>query len=234
MCFTVSFEGEAIKAVKEHLKVNKDLKMNGEFNEIYYLVSGFSHPKLPVIKYDSVDVSEWGLIPNFATNIERANELANMTLNARSDTIHEKPSFRNYIKTNRCVLPLDGFYEWQHIDKRKQPYYIYPSDETVFYIGCIYNIWVNRQTGEMRDTFSIITTDANPMMEKIHNTKKRMPLILPKNALQTWVDPTTNISDINNLMQPYTSDLMSAYTITQNAGNARLNRNTPEIKARVV
>ena len=233
MCYTVSFEGKAIKAVKEHLKINKDIKMNGEFNEIYYLVSGFSHPKLPVIKYHSVDVSEWGLIPSFASNEDNANELANMTLNARSDSIHEKPSFRNSIKAKRCVLPLDGFYEWQHIDKRKQPYYIYPSDETVFYIGCIYNTWVNRQTGEVRDTFSIITTDANSLMEKIHNTKKRMPLILTNNTLESWLDPKTNISQINDLMQPYSTDLMSAYTITPDAGNVRLNRNIPEIKQRI-
>ena len=162
MCFTVSFEGKAIKAVKEHLINNKNLKMNGEFSDVYYLVSGFSHPRLPVIKKHSIDISEWGVIPSFVPDEEKANELANMTLNARSDTIHEKPSFRNSIKSNRCVLPLDGFYEWQQAGKIKLPYYIYPTDETVFYLGCIYNTWVNKNTGEIRDTFSIITTEANP------------------------------------------------------------------------
>jgi putative SOS response-associated peptidase YedK len=233
MCFTVSFEGKAIKAVKEHLINNKNLKMNGEFSDVYYLVSGFSHPRLPVIKKHSIDISEWGLIPSFVTDEEKVNELANKTLNARSDTIHEKPSFRNSIKSNRCVLPLDGFYEWQQAGKIKLPYYIYPTDETVFYLGCIYNTWVNKNTGEIRDTFSIITTEANPLMEIIHNTKKRMPLILPKYALETWVDPSTSINEINNMMKPYPDDLMSAYTITQNAGNARFNRNIPEIKQRI-
>lgn len=234
MCFTVSFEGKAIKAVKEHLLINKDLRMRGEFNDTFYLVSGFSHPKLPVIKYESVDVSEWGLIPSFAANEDKANEIANMTLNARSDTIHEKPSFRNSIKDKRCILPLDGFYEWQHINKKKQPYYIYPSDGTVFYLGCIYNTWINRQTGEVRDTFSIITTDANQLMEKIHNTKKRMPLILPKNALQEWVDPNTKISSVDSLMTTYSAELMSAYTISPDAGNSRINRNIPEIKNKFI
>lgn len=223
MCFTVSFEGKAIKAVKEHLQTYPKLEMRGEFNNLYYLVSGFSHPKLPVFKNDAVEICEWGLIPSFAKSEEKAKELANMTLNARSDTIHQKPSFRNSIKKNRCILPLDGFYEWQHNGKLKQPYYIYPSDETVFYLGCIYN----------NNTFSIITTDANPLMANIHNTKKRMPLILPKSSIETWVDPTTDIALVDQMMQPYSTELMSAHTISTDAGNPKLNRNVAWIKDKV-
>lgn len=223
MCFTVSFEGKAIKAVKEHLQTYPKLEMRGEFNNLYYLVSGFSHPKLPVFKNDAVEICEWGLIPSFAKNEEKAKELANMTLNARSDTIHQKPSFKNSIKKNRCILPLDGFYEWQHNGKLKQPYYIYPSDETVFYLGCIYN----------NNTFSIITTDANPLMANIHNTKKRMPLILPKSSIETWVDPTTDIALVDQMMQPYSTELMSAHTISTDAGNPKLNRNVAWIKDKV-
>ena len=223
MCFTVSFEGKAIKAVKEHLQTYPKLEMRGEFNNLYYLVSGFSHPKLPVFKNDAVEICEWGLIPSFAKSEEKAKELANMTLNARSDTIHQKPSFKNSIKKNRCILPLDGFYEWQHNGKLKQPYYIYPSDETVFYLGCIYN----------NNTFSIITTDANLLMANIHNTKKRMPLILPKSSIETWVDPTTDIALVDQMMQPYSTELMSAHTISTDAGNPKLNRNVAWIKDKV-
>jgi putative SOS response-associated peptidase YedK len=233
MCFTVSFEGKAINAVKEHLKTYPELKMRSEFDQLYYLVSGFSHPKLPVFKYESVEISEWGLVPSFAANEEKAVELANMTLNARSDTIHQKPSFKNSITKNRCILPLDGFYEWQHNGKIKQPYYIYPTDETVFYLGCIYNTWVNKQTGEMRDTFSIITTDANPLMAKIHNTKRRMPLIIPKGSIDSWVDPKTDITLVDQMMKPYSTELMTAHTISTDAGNSRKNRNVLEIKNRV-
>ena len=233
MCFTVSVEKKAEKAIKKYLTIHPELTKIGDFNEIYYLVSGFVHPKLPVIKHDSVEVSEWGLIPSFAANDEKATELANMTLNARSDTIHVKPSFRNSIKDKRCILPLDGFYEWQHVGKTKQPYYIFPSDGTVFYLGCIYNKWASNKTGEIRDTFSIITTDANPLMEEIHNTKKRMPLILSENDINIWIDPDTNIKIIDDLMKPYSNNLMTAHTITTDAGNSRINRNVPEIKNRV-
>ena len=233
MCFTVSFEGKAINAVKEHLKTFPELKMRGELKQVHYLVSGFSHPKLPVFKYESIEISEWGLIPSFASNENKAEELAKMTLNARSDTIHQKPSFKNSIISNRCILPLDGFYEWQHNGKTKQPYYIYPTDETVFYLGCIFNSWVNRQTGELRDTFSIITTDANPLMATIHNSKKRMPLILPKSSIEAWTDPKTEMALVNQMMHPYSNELMSAHTISTDAGNPRINRNVPEIKKRV-
>lgn len=233
MCFTISFENNATKAVKEHLKSYPELEMRGEFNQVYYLVSGFSHPKLPIFKSDSIEISEWGLIPPFASNVERAEEIANMTLNARSDTIHQKPSFKNSITTNRCVLPLDGFYEWQHKGKIKQPYYIYPTYETVFYIGCIFNTWVNKQTGELRDTFSIITTDANSLMATIHNTKKRMPLIIPKSSIEAWTDPETSMPLVSQMMKPYNNELMTAHTISTDAGNSRINRNIPEIKNRV-
>lgn len=233
MCFTISFEEKAVKALKEYLEIHPEKVMQGEFNERYYLVSGFTHPKLPIIKHKAVEVYEWGLIPSFVEDEDKANEIANMTLNARSDTIHDKPSFRNSIKTSRCVLPIDGFYEWQHIGKQKQPYYIYPKEETAFFLGCIYNTWINQKTGEARNTFSIITTDANHTMTEIHNTKKRMPLILPKNSIDIWVDPNTEINKINQMMQPYSTELMTAHTITNDAGNSKLNRNIPEIKKRV-
>ena len=180
MCFTVSVEKKVKEAIKEYLKSNEGVQMKFNFDEDYFLVYGFSHPKLPIIKQGVIELSEWGLIPSFAVNEEKANELANMTLNARSDTIREKPSYKKSIVSQRCLLVVDGFFEWRHENNRKIPFYIYPKDETVFYMGCIYNSWVNKLTGEVRDTFSIITTAANPLMEYIHNSKKRMPLILSK------------------------------------------------------
>jgi putative SOS response-associated peptidase YedK len=191
MCFTVSVEKKVKEAIKEYLKSNEGVQMKFNFDEDYFLVSGFSHPKLPIIKQGVIELSEWGLIPSFAVNEEKANELANMTLNARSDTIREKPSYKKSIVSQRCLLVVDGFFEWRHENNRKIPFYIYPKDETVFYMGCIYNSWVNKLTGEVRDTFSIITTAANPLMEYIHNSKKRMPLILSKDDIATWIDPST-------------------------------------------
>lgn len=179
MCFTVSVEKKAKEAIREYLQSHAGVQMPLAFEEEHYLVSGFAHPRLPVIRQGAITLSEWGLIPSFAVE-ERATELQKMTLNARADTIYEKPSYKQSIVSQRCVLVVDGFFEWRHENGKKHPYYIYPADETVFYMGCIYNSWVNKVTGEVRDTFSIITTNANPLMATIHNTKKRMPLIFSK------------------------------------------------------
>lgn len=233
MCFTISVEKKAKEAIREYLNSNEGVQMKIDFNEDFYLVSGFSHPKLPIIRQNVIELSEWGLIPSFALNEDKANELANMTLNARSDTIREKPSFKKSIISQRCVLVVDGFFEWRHENNKKLPFYIYPKDETVFYLGCIYNSWVNKITGEVRDTFSIITTDANPLMEYVHNSKKRMPLILSKDDIASWIDPSTKQDVVNSLMKPFPEQHMQAHAISSDAGNSRKNRNVPEIKKKL-
>jgi len=232
MCFTVSVEKKAKEAIREYLKSNAGVQMQIDFNEELYLVSGFSHPRLPILREGSVILSEWGLIPSFAVE-EKTGELQKMTLNARADTIYQKPSYKKPIVSQRCILVVDGFFEWRHENNRKYPYYIYPKDETVFYLGCIYNAWVNKVTGELRDTFSIITTEANPLMEKIHNTKKRMPLILHKEDISSWIDPGTARTTVDRLMASFPESRMSAHTISADAGNPRKNRNIPEIKEEV-
>lgn len=93
----------------------------------------------------------------------------------------------------------------------------------VYYLGCIYNA----------DTFSIITTNANPLMERIHNTKKRMPLILSREDIQRWVNPTTQTQDVDRLMQSFDASHMDAYEISKETSNARINRNHAGIKERV-
>lgn len=229
MCFTVSVEKKAKEAIKEYLKTNQGVQLRIDFDD-FFLVSGFSHPKLPIIKQAAIELSEWGLIPSFVLTEEKAGEIQAMTLNARSDTIREKPSYKKSIQSQRCILMVDGFFEWRHEGGKKLPYYIFPKDGTVFCLGCIYNSWVNKVTGEVKDTFSIITTEANPFMEYIHNTKKRMPLILDKSQINEWINPETPAQSVNSMMIPYDEAKMDAYQISQNANNTRNNRNVPEIK----
>lgn len=229
MCFTVSVEKKAKEVIREQLK-KSGVQMDLDFED-YYLVSGFAHPKLPIIKQGKITLSEWGLIPSFVYSEEMAADIRTKTLNARSDTIHEKRSYKDAIRSQRCVLVVDGFFEWRH-ETKKIPYYIYPADNTVFYIGCIYNSWLNKVTGEIHDTFSIITTDANPLMAYIHNSKKRMPLLLDKTEISDWINPSTSLPQINSMMNPFDESEMKAYPISQYANNPRHNRNVPEIKER--
>lgn len=232
MCFTVSVEQRAKKAIREYVKTHDGVQLEIDFNEDFFLVSGFAHPRLPIIKQGKIELSEWGLIPSFAYSEEMARDIREKTLNARSDTIHEKQSYKSSIKDQRAILVVDGFFEWMHQGGKKIPYYIFPKDNQAFYLDCIYNQWTNQLTGELVDTFAIITTEANPLMATIHNSKKRMPLILLKSDISLWIHPETSMNVINNLMKPYPEAAMDAYQISAEASNPRINRNFPGIKER--
>ena len=99
-----------------------------------------------------------------------AERIRTQTLNARAETIHQKPSFRASIMTKRCLVLVDGFYEWREEGKKKYPYYISLASNDAFALAGIWDRWLNNSTGEVKDTFSIITTRANPLLERIHNT----------------------------------------------------------------
>ena len=233
MCFTISVTTDKTgKAIIDYLNSNAGVQMHFDFDDFgeKHLVSGFSHPELPIVKQGSIELGEWGLVPSFVVREDQARDIQNKTLNARNDTIYERKSYKNAIVSQRCVLVVDGFFEWRHAANQKIPYYIYPNDGTVFYLGCIYNSWTDKDTGEMKDTFSIITTDANPMMEFIHNSKKRMPLIMCKDDIAAWIDPESSLETVSYLMKAYDETLMSAHTISKEANYANRNRNYPEIK----
>ena len=235
MCFTISVTTEKTeKAILDYLNSNTGVQMHFAFNDFRekYLVSGFSHPELPIVKQGSIELGEWGLIPSFIIRENQAKDIQNKTLNARDDTIHERKSYKDAIISQRCVLVIDGFFEWRYTPTQKIPYYVYPTDSTVFYLRCIYNSWTDKETGEMKNTFSIITTEANPMMKFIHNSKKRMPLILilNKDDIARWIDPESSLESVNQLMKPHNESHMNAHTISKDASYINKNRNYPEIK----
>lgn len=151
--------------------------------------NGFNYPQTPVITNnapDSIQLFQWGLLPNWVTDIDfRKN-----TLNAKIETMHEKPSFKN-VMSQRCLVLVDGFYEWQWLDakgKQKQKYFIAMPDEDTFAFAGLWNNWLNRTNGQIISTFSILTTEANEQMSIIHNTKKRMPMILKKEEENAWLE----------------------------------------------
>ena len=233
MCFTISVTSDKTKkAIHDYLNSNAGVQMHFSFDDFEekHLVSGFSHPELPIVKQGSIELGEWGLVPSFIVREDQAKEIQNKTLNARADTIYEKKSYKNSIGSKRCVLVVDGFFEWRHTPGQKIPYYVYPKDGTVFYLGCIYNSWAEKETGEVKDTFSIITTRANPLMEFVHNSKKRMPLILRKEDIAAWINPETALEIVDELMKPYNETQMRAHTISKDVSFAGRDRNYPEIK----
>lgn len=154
--------------------------------EIY---NAFQYPKTPVItnrEADKIQLFNWGLIPAWAKD----DTIKKMTLNARIETIAEKPAFKGSIK-NRCLILADGFYEWQWLDpkgKNKQKYLITLPDDDTFAFAGLWSEWIDKSTGELLKTYTILTTEANELMSKIHNSKKRMPVIVSKENEKKWLE----------------------------------------------
>lgn len=236
MCYNIAYlENRARKLAERYKEIIKGRVEEPAFGELplLYFVSGFAHPHLPVINSEGIRIFEWGLVPFWIKDIAGARDIGSKTLNAVGETVFEKPSFRNSIKRKRCLLPVSGFFEWREVDKKKYPYFIRLKGEELFSLGCIFENWVDKSTGEIKNTFSIITTPANPLMEKIHNVKKRMPLIIHRHDEAAWIDPSLTKENIKDLIKPFDEEEMSAYTISQAANNPRNHRNVPEILNRV-
>lgn len=237
MCFTVAIVRNNVVEVAskyyDRLPIvphrRKDVP---EFPD-YHFVGAFVHPALPILKSDGVHLYNWGLIPSWTKDSAAANDIRTKTLNAMGETVFEKASFRNSIVSQRCILPISGFYEWQDVKGVKYPYYIYPSDGECFSVGAIYNSWTDSNNGITYNTFSMLTTVANPLMEEIHNLKKRMPLILSLENGLKWIDPTLPAPQIKDLIRPYDENGMKAHTISRKANNTRNNNNVQEIKEKV-
>lgn len=237
MCYNLAFLEKRMQKYDERYKDVLPPDLNKRLSPVelptYYFASGFAHPLLPVVKHDGVFLYEWGLIPIWTKDRHFAKGIQGKTLNAVGETVFDKPSFRKSIKNQRCLLGILGFYEWQEVNNAKYPYFIHSRSHDIFSLGCIYEDWVDNETGEIRCTFSILTTPANAMMEKIHNTKKRMPLIIPLGDEKKWIDPYLSKEEIINMITPYDESDMVSYTISQKANSARSNRNVPEILDKV-
>ncbi len=230
MCYNISAKKQPQELEKRFkVKVAESVSISP-----HYYLSGFNHPKTPVISSIQPDVIQtfnWGLIPSFCQTIKDAKDMMTKTLNAKSETVFSLPSFKNSIRQKRCMVLVDGFYEWRTIGKQKYPYYIHTKDNEPFAFGGINNDWVNKETGEIINTFSIITTEANPLMAKIHNVKLRMPLILPKEIEQDWLNPNLNENQINELMKPLDENRLEAYTISKLITNRNDNPDKIEVQA---
>jgi putative SOS response-associated peptidase YedK len=181
-------------------------------------LSGFAHPLLPVLTTQGkrkFELMRWGLIPHWVSHNSQAAELSQQTLNARAETMFEKPSFRDVALTQRCIIPVTGFYEWQTSGRTKTPFFLQPAAGRIFLLGGLYNTWTSRETGEIIRSFSIVTVPANPLMAEIHNTKQRMPLILTPEMSSEWTNNTLTQQTIKQLCMPYPENLMHAENLNQ-------------------
>ncbi|NLW48534.1 MAG: SOS response-associated peptidase [Firmicutes bacterium] len=234
MCFFYALSQTARSLKNRYqLKLDFEFELEPELSEAKYYASGFEFPKMPIITNQQPDQLQgytWGLIPSWVKTHTDALEIRSRTLNARSDTVFVKPSFRNAIKERRCLVPTDGFYEWREFNGKKYPYFIFHKDQNVFSFAGIWEEWTHPSTGEILKTFSILTTDANPLMEQIHNTKKRMPVILPRAQEMNWIRTRLDREEIAALTKPLAESLLRAYPISKLINSRSSNRNVPAIQ----
>ena len=186
MCFTV-----AIDLVREELE--HDLQASfpaGLSFEPAYFFSAFDRPHLPVItsaRSGEVQLARWGLVPRWVNDCRRAEEIAYRTFNARIETLTQKPAYRHLVGRRHCLLPVTGFYEWHQEGSRKSPWFIRRRDRKPFLLGGLYDRWADPETGELWITFTLVTLPASPLLARVHNTQKRMPLLLGLRERNAWL-----------------------------------------------
>jgi putative SOS response-associated peptidase YedK len=170
--------------------------------------------RLPVVTNaapDQVRLFQWGLVPAWVK--ERGT--GPQPINARAETLAEKPSFRQLLQRRRCLVLADSFYEWQQTGGAKgpkTPHRILLQSEQPFAFAGLWDEWVERSTGEVLPTFTIITTEPNALMARLHN---RMPVMLPDRAAeQAWLDDGTPPATRQDLLRPYPADLMREYVVS--------------------
>ncbi len=216
MCYNISLLNPS------ELGIRYDIQLSSEdslFNlhPIYHR-NAFDLMKYPIItNQDSKEInySTWGLVPNWIKNINNAKKIQNKTMNARCETLFEKPSFKSAIEKRRCIIPVDGFFEWRYYDGKNYPYYIYLTGHKIFSIAGIWDVWKNPDTEIENCSFSLITCPANNMMEKIHNKKKRMPVILSRDIENNWIKRFLSKNEIERMLKPYNLDDLQAHTISR-------------------
>lgn len=184
MCFFSKQSKDAITVEKRFNAAidQKDLFAPREF------INGFTFPLTPVITNESpsrISHLQWGLIPFWAKD----DSIKKYTLNAKIETIRKKPAFRSSVN-KRCLVIADGFYEWKWLDakgKKKQKYLVTRPGNELFAFAGIWSEWTREETGEIIRSYSILTTGANELMSEIHNSKKRMPVVLTPEFETGWL-----------------------------------------------
>jgi len=164
--------------------------------------SGFTHPVVLIYTDRSPDFPElatWGLVPHWVQDKEQLKKLWNNTLNARGETIFEKPSFRDSAEEKRCIIYVDGFYEHHHFNGKTYPFFIQNKDKTPLSLAGLWSTWKDPESGGMEHTFTIVTTVGNGLLSKIHNNPKlkgpRMPVLLSEAQETLWLHPIQNDAD---------------------------------------
>jgi len=208
MCgrYTLSAPGEEVALLF-------DLAEVPQFIPRYNLAPTQEAAVVRVVKPDGprqLDPLRWGLIPYWA----KEASIGNRMINARAESVAEKPAYKFSFKKKRCLIPADGFYEWKKEGKAKQPYLIHQKDGKPFAFAGLWSTWKNpEQGGALIETFTILTTSPNDLMRPLHD---RMPVIIPRESFDLWLDP--KVEDpalLQPLLAPIAPDAFEAFPVSR-------------------
>jgi len=203
MCGRFSFS-PLTKIIEDRFDVKVD---SGQYTPRFNCAPSQDLAVISNVNPDELSFYKWGLIPFWAKD----KSIGNKMINAKAETINIKTSFKNPFKRKRCLVLSDGFYEWKKINpKEKIPYRIKMEDNSLFAMAGIWDTWKD-EAGEMINSFAIITTSPNELMENIHN---RMPVILEKKGEKAWLNET-DTDFLQSLLKPFPAKKMTAYSISK-------------------
>jgi putative SOS response-associated peptidase YedK len=170
----------------------------------------------------------WGLVPFWANDAKTAYN----TINAKAETVATSPAFREALKRRRCLVPADGFYEWQKIDaKTKQPYAIALKDGAPLAFAGLWERWTDKATNQALETYTIITTEPNELTASIHN---RMPWIVAPRDYERWMAPADPAQLPVDLLRQFDAGAMMTWLVSAAVGNVRINVPTLLNQARLI
>lgn len=190
----------------------------GRYNPLpsYNVAPTHYHPVLATADHSHLLFFRWGLVPAWSKDEKSGARM----INARMETLHEKPAFNRLLASNRCIVPFDGFYEWKKIGfKSRLPLYITVDGSRVFCVAGLWDVW-NSSEGILLHTFTLITTPPNDFMIPIHN---RMPAILLQEHEKLWLSGDIPTKDLMELLMPYPSERMNAWAVDPRIGQVRYN-----------
>ena len=232
MCYHKSLNATAPELEARYQAAMPDA---ASFQPVYH-ANAYQFPTWPVVTRQEpgkLRLIHWGLIPHWAKTHDDAADIRTKTINARSETIYEKPSYRTAAqKGQRCLIPVTGFYEWHTVGSKKFPFYISTTDQKIASIAGLWDEWPEPETGELIPTYTLLTTDANPLLAAIHNTKKRMPCVLTADAERAWLhDDLSEADALALLAAPYPADRMHSHSISKRITSRTEPSDVPEVMA---
>lgn len=172
----------------------------------------------PVLRLDKEGRREliqmrWGLVPLWAKDLS----MGARCINARAESLERKPAFREAFRQRRCLVPTDGFYEWEKKGKVRQPWRIGPAEDGLMALAGLWERWRAPDGGVVR-SFAVITTDANELVAPLH---ERMPAVIPPDGFSEWLDPATSPERLREMLRPYPSNRMKAYPVSRRVNDVR-------------